>query len=56
MFNLKTKGLTTPKKFVARWNEKHPDFLITVDSIKDWTYREDEDPSNYNVHWSEYGY
>jgi hypothetical protein len=55
MFDLKTKELTTPEKFVAWWNENHPDFLITVDSIKDWTYREDEDPSRYNLNWGEYG-
>jgi len=55
MFDLKTKGLTTREKFVAWWNEKHPDCQITVDSIKKWTYREDQDPSTYNFHWSEYG-
>ncbi|KAF0558842.1 kinase-like domain-containing protein [Gigaspora margarita] len=55
LFDLKTKGLTTPEKFVAWWNENHPDFLITVDSIKKWTYREDEDPSRYNRNWGEYG-
>ncbi|CAG8566943.1 hypothetical protein C2G38_2192052 [Gigaspora rosea] len=37
------------------WNENHPDFLITVDSIKDWTYREDEDPSRYNLNRGKYG-
>ncbi|CAI2183446.1 9909_t:CDS:2, partial [Funneliformis geosporum] len=34
MFDLKTKGLTTPKK--------------------EWNYREDEDPSCYNLNWDEY--
>ncbi|CAG8676581.1 9862_t:CDS:2 [Ambispora leptoticha] len=46
---------STPEKFVAWWNENHQDFQITVDSIKKWTYREDEDHSRYNIHWSEYG-
>ena len=55
MFNLKEKGLTTPEKFVAWWNGNNPDFQITVDSIEEWTYREDEDPSRYNYHWEEYG-
>ncbi|CAG8591655.1 8088_t:CDS:2 [Acaulospora morrowiae] len=55
MFDLKTKGLTTPEMFVAWWNENHQDFQITVDSIKKWTYREDEDHSRHNIHWSEYG-
>ncbi|RHZ82070.1 hypothetical protein Glove_114g38 [Diversispora epigaea] len=55
MFNLKARGLTTPEKFVVWWNESHPDFQITVDSIEEWTYREDEDPSRYNCHWEEYG-
>ena len=55
MFDLKTKGLTTREKFVAWWNENHPDCQITVDSIKKWTYRENQDPSTYNFHWSEYG-
>jgi len=54
-FNLKARGLTTPEKFVVWWNENHPDCQITVDSIEEWTYREGEDPSRYNVHWSEYG-
>ncbi|KAF0454725.1 kinase-like domain-containing protein [Gigaspora margarita] len=54
-FNLKARGLTTPEKFVAWWNENHHDCQITVDSIKRWTYREDEDPSSYNIHWKEYG-
>ncbi|GBB86853.1 hypothetical protein RclHR1_01330007 [Rhizophagus clarus] len=54
-FDLKTKGLTTREKFVAWWNENHPDCQITADSIKEWTYHDDEDPSSYNVHWSEYG-
>ncbi|CAG8458213.1 10913_t:CDS:2 [Ambispora leptoticha] len=53
MFNLKEKGLTTPEKFVAWWNGNNPDFQITVDSIEEWTYREDEDPSRYNCHWGE---
>ncbi|CAB5380624.1 unnamed protein product [Rhizophagus irregularis] len=56
LYDLKMKGLTTRERFVAWWNEHHPDFQITVDSVKKWTYREDENPSNYNVHWSEYGY
>ena len=55
MFNFKARGLTTREKFVAWWNENHPDFQITVDSIKKWTYREDQNPSTYNFHWSEYG-
>ena len=55
LYDLKTKGLTTPEMFVAWWNENHQDFQITVDSIKKWTYREDEDHSRYNIHWSEYG-
>ena len=55
MFNLKEKGLTTPEKFVAWWNGNNPDFQITVDSIEEWTYRKDEDPSRYNCHWGEYG-
>lgn len=46
------KRATIREKFVAWWNENHPDCQITVDSID---YREDEDPSSYNVHWSEYG-
>ena len=33
MFDLKTKELTTPEKFVAWRSENHPDFQITVDSI-----------------------
>ncbi|PKK72783.1 hypothetical protein RhiirC2_848140 [Rhizophagus irregularis] len=53
--NLQTKGLTIHEKFVAWWNENHPDCQIKVDSIEEWTYRENEDPSSYNVHWSEYG-
>ena len=52
MFDLKTKGLTTPKSLL---HEKHPDFQITVDSIREWNYREDEDPSRYNLNWGEYG-
>ncbi|CAG8693859.1 15862_t:CDS:2 [Acaulospora morrowiae] len=55
MFDLKAKGLTTPEKFVAWWNGNNPDFQITVDSIEEWTYREDENPSRYNCHWGEYG-
>ena len=54
MFDFKTKGLTTLEKFVAWWNENHPDCQITVDSIGEWTYRDEEDPSCYNIHWSEY--
>ncbi|RHZ58787.1 hypothetical protein Glove_368g37 [Diversispora epigaea] len=54
MFNLKEKGLTTPEKFVAWWNGNNSDFQITVDSIEEWTHRED-DPSRYNCHWGEYG-
>ena len=53
MFDLKTKELTTPEKFVAWWNENHSDFQITVDFIKDWTYHEDEEPSSYNLNWDE---
>ncbi|CAG8805897.1 11077_t:CDS:2, partial [Dentiscutata erythropus] len=55
MFNLKARGLTTPEKFVAWWNENHPDCQITVDSIQRWTYRDDQDPSSYNIHWKLYG-
>ncbi|CAB5372561.1 unnamed protein product [Rhizophagus irregularis] len=55
IFDLKTKGLTTPKKFVAWWNKKHPDFQITVDSIWEWNYRKDEDSFRYNLKWGEYG-
>ncbi|EXX51358.1 hypothetical protein RirG_262670 [Rhizophagus irregularis DAOM 197198w] len=55
MFDLKTKGLTTPEKFVAWWNESHPDFQITIDSIREWNYRKDEDPSRYNLNWGKYG-
>ena len=56
MFNLKAKGLTTREKFVAWWNEEdHPDFQITVDSIKRWDYREDEDTSSYDYLWGQYG-
>ncbi|PKY43289.1 hypothetical protein RhiirA4_457249 [Rhizophagus irregularis] len=55
MFNLKAKRLTTPKKFVAWWNKEHPDFQITIDSIWEWNYREDEDPFHYNLKWGEYG-
>ncbi|CAG8522315.1 9226_t:CDS:2 [Dentiscutata erythropus] len=51
-FNLKARG---PDRFVAWWSENHPGCQITVDSIKRWTYREDEDPSRYNIHWKEYG-
>uniref|UniRef100_U9T394 Uncharacterized protein n=1 Tax=Rhizophagus irregularis (strain DAOM 181602 / DAOM 197198 / MUCL 43194) TaxID=747089 RepID=U9T394_RHIID len=46
-----TKWLTIHEKFVAWWNENHPDCQIKVDSIEEWTYRENEDPSSYNVHW-----
>ncbi|CAG8466871.1 6103_t:CDS:2 [Dentiscutata erythropus] len=55
MFNLKARGLNTREKFVAWWNENHPDCQITVDSIIRWTYREDDDPSDYNLHWEQYG-
>ncbi|CAG8472226.1 25977_t:CDS:2 [Dentiscutata erythropus] len=55
MFNLMARGLTTPEKFVAWWNETHPDCQITVDSIMRWSYCEDEDPANYSIHWEEYG-
>ena len=54
MFNLKARGLTTREKFVTWWN-KNQNFQITVDSIKRWNYREDEDFSCYNTHWGEYG-
>ncbi|CAI2168060.1 17992_t:CDS:2 [Funneliformis geosporum] len=47
--------LTTPEKFVSWWNENHPDCQITIDSLEEWTYREDEDPSTYNIHWREHG-
>ncbi|CAG8570108.1 6965_t:CDS:2 [Ambispora gerdemannii] len=43
------------QKIRCMWNENHPDFQITVGSIEEWTYREDEDPSRYNCHWGEYG-
>ncbi|CAG8618100.1 10226_t:CDS:2 [Funneliformis caledonium] len=49
------KGSLLVKNLFAWWNENHPDCQITVDSIKKWTYREDQDPSTYNFHWSEYG-
>jgi len=55
MFNLKAKGLTTREKFVEWWNENHPDFQITADSIKVWSYREDEDTSSYDYLWGQYG-
>ncbi|CAB5209910.1 unnamed protein product [Rhizophagus irregularis] len=44
----KQKGSLFMKKFVAWWNENHPDCQIKVDSIEEWTYRENEDPSSYN--------
>ena len=49
MFNFKARGLTTREKFVEWWNENHPDFQITADSIKVWSYREDEDTSSYDL-------
>ncbi|CAG8823736.1 12447_t:CDS:2, partial [Dentiscutata erythropus] len=42
MFDLKTKGHTTPENYL--------DCQITVDSFKKWTYREVEEPSCYNIH------
>ena len=55
MFNFKARGLTTREKFVEWWNENHPDFQITADSIKVWSYREDEDTSSYDYLWGQYG-
>ncbi|KAF0436904.1 kinase-like domain-containing protein [Gigaspora margarita] len=54
MFDLKAKGLTTPEEFVTWWNEKHPDCQITVESIKKWTYRDDQDPTFISMHWDMY--
>ncbi|CAG8511954.1 11816_t:CDS:2 [Ambispora leptoticha] len=48
------KALTI-KHSIRIWNEKHQDCQIKVDSLMSWTYREDQDPSEYNINWSEYG-
>ncbi|CAG8705490.1 11670_t:CDS:2, partial [Ambispora leptoticha] len=48
-----SNALTIKHSFRIFFSRKH--CQITVYSIKSWTCREDEDPSEYNIHWNEHG-